>query len=69
MVNGRTGEVQGERPYSWIKIALAILAFVLLVCLILFVTQGKKMSMSEWEYTRFAFTTFQWDVGVWFGFS
>jgi predicted RNA-binding Zn-ribbon protein involved in translation (DUF1610 family) len=69
MVNGRTGEVQGERPYSWIKIALAILAFILLVCLILFVTQGEKMSMSNWEYTRFAFTTFQWDVGVWFGFS
>ncbi|HBF87077.1 MAG TPA: hypothetical protein DDX39_00435 [Bacteroidales bacterium] len=26
MVNARTGEVQGERPYSWIKITLAILA-------------------------------------------
>ncbi len=25
MVNARTGEVQGERPYSWIKITLAIL--------------------------------------------
>lgn len=25
MINGRTGEVQGERPYSWIKITLAIL--------------------------------------------
>jgi DNA-directed RNA polymerase subunit RPC12/RpoP len=24
MVNARTGEVQGERPYSWIKITLAI---------------------------------------------
>jgi hypothetical protein len=26
LVNARTGEVQGERPYSWIKITLAILA-------------------------------------------
>lgn len=26
LVNGRTGEVQGERPWSWIKITLAILA-------------------------------------------
>lgn len=26
MINARTGEVQGERPYSWIKITLAILA-------------------------------------------
>ena len=23
LVNARTGEVQGERPYSWVKIALA----------------------------------------------
>ncbi len=28
LVNGRTGEVQGERPYSWIKIVLAILAVI-----------------------------------------
>ncbi len=26
MINGRTGKVSGERPYSWIKITLAILA-------------------------------------------
>lgn len=26
MINGRTGEVQGKRPYSWIKITLTILA-------------------------------------------
>lgn len=26
LVNARSGEVQGERPYSWIKITLAILA-------------------------------------------
>lgn len=26
LVNARSGEVQGDRPYSWIKIALAILA-------------------------------------------
>lgn len=25
MINGRTGEVQGERPWSWIKITLAVL--------------------------------------------
>jgi uncharacterized CHY-type Zn-finger protein len=25
MINARTGEVQGERPYSWIKITLAVL--------------------------------------------
>lgn len=28
MINGRTGEVQGERPYSWIKITIAILIVI-----------------------------------------
>ena len=28
LVNARTGEVQGERPWSWFKIALAALAGV-----------------------------------------
>ncbi len=28
MINGRTGEVRGERPYSWIKIILTILAVI-----------------------------------------
>lgn len=28
MVNATTGEVQGERPYSWIKIAFAVLAAI-----------------------------------------
>jgi len=26
LVNGRTGEVQGERPWSWVKITLTVLA-------------------------------------------
>lgn len=30
VINGRTGEVQGERPYSWWKIAFAALAALLL---------------------------------------
>ena len=30
VVNGRTGEVQGERPYSWIKITLAVVAGLIL---------------------------------------
>lgn len=31
LINGRTGEVQGERPYSWIKISSAIFFFLLLI--------------------------------------
>jgi len=42
LVNARTGEVQGERPWSWVKILLAVLAGVALVGLgvwIYFMTQ------------------------------
>ncbi|MCC6320134.1 MAG: hypothetical protein IT438_01715 [Phycisphaerales bacterium] len=31
LVNARTGEVQGERPYSWVKITLAALAGLVIV--------------------------------------
>lgn len=31
MINGRTGEVQGERPWSWIKITLAALAAISII--------------------------------------
>ncbi|MCX7862368.1 MAG: zinc ribbon domain-containing protein [Bacteroidales bacterium] len=36
MVNGQTGEVQGERPYSWVKITLTILFVVGIIALIVF---------------------------------
>jgi len=35
VVNGRTGEVQGERPYSWLKIGC--LVFVIIVLILIFV--------------------------------
>ncbi|MBU0489211.1 MAG: hypothetical protein KKA07_10045 [Bacteroidetes bacterium] len=31
MVNARTGEVQGERPWSWIKITLTVLAGLIII--------------------------------------
>jgi LSD1 subclass zinc finger protein len=31
MINGRTGEVQGERPYSWIKITLTVLSVLAVI--------------------------------------
>ncbi len=33
LVNARTGEVQGERPYSWVKILATVLLFAALVAL------------------------------------
>lgn len=31
LVNARTGEVQGERPYSWVKITLFVLAIAAVI--------------------------------------
>jgi hypothetical protein len=36
VVNGRTGTVSGERPYSWIKITLTVLAALALIGVIIF---------------------------------
>lgn len=40
MVNARTAEVQGERPYSKIKIALAILLGLIVLAIILYFNRG-----------------------------
>lgn len=40
VVNGRTGKVQGERPYSVVKIVLAVIAALALVLATLFVMEG-----------------------------
>ncbi|HEX5228339.1 MAG TPA: hypothetical protein VFW44_11540, partial [Bryobacteraceae bacterium] len=39
LVNAQTGEVQGERPYSPVKIALLVAAILLVVVLIWFFAQ------------------------------
>ena len=39
VVNGRTGEVQGERPYSWLKIGFLVI-MILIVLLIIFAIAG-----------------------------
>lgn len=42
LVNARTGEVQGERPWSWVKIALAILAALpLILAVVYFVAEAQ----------------------------
>jgi predicted RNA-binding Zn-ribbon protein involved in translation (DUF1610 family) len=39
LINGRTGEVQGERPYSWIKITFAVLAAAVVILVIVLLAQ------------------------------
>ena len=40
LVNARTGEVTGERPWSWVKITLAILLAILIIVVIYVLSQG-----------------------------
>jgi DNA-directed RNA polymerase subunit RPC12/RpoP len=35
IVNGRTGEIMGDRPYSWVKITLLVLGILLAIALII----------------------------------
>jgi hypothetical protein len=41
VVNGRTGEVQGDRPYSFWKIALLVLS-ILLVILVIYLLANSR---------------------------
>ena len=40
VINARTGEVQGERPYSWWKIATAVLVLAVVVAVLIMLMQG-----------------------------
>lgn len=42
LVNGRTGEVQGQRPYSWIKITLAILLGIAIIAAIFIIANATR---------------------------
>jgi hypothetical protein len=42
LVNARTGEVQGERPYSWVKITLTVVMAVILALIVLLIASGGR---------------------------
>jgi DNA-directed RNA polymerase subunit RPC12/RpoP len=46
LVNGRTGEVQGERPYSFWKITLAVLAGLVVIGVIFWIINGSGLVSS-----------------------
>ncbi|WP_227751676.1 primosomal protein N' (replication factor Y) - superfamily II helicase [Tabrizicola oligotrophica] len=43
LVNGQTGEVQGERPYSWWKIGFAVLAVAAVVAVAVYLNGGTEI--------------------------
>ena len=54
VINGRNGTIQGERPYSFIKIGLAVLAGVAIVLAVLFAmeSQGTFNSQNSSHFTN-----------------
>lgn len=46
VVNGQTGEVQGERPYSWWKIGFAVLAVAVVVGAVVFLSDPAAFGVS-----------------------
>ena len=59
IVNGRTGEVQGDRPWSYIKITLTILALV--VFLLLFLSFADQSSRGGFHPQPEIFNPFEFD--------
>jgi hypothetical protein len=41
VVNGQTGTVRGERPWSWVKIAFAVLAVAVLAGLAYWIAEAR----------------------------
>lgn len=50
LVNGRTGEVQGQRPYSWVKITLTVVAVLAIIATIVFLTKGDASQANTGQY-------------------
>jgi len=47
LINGQTGEVQGERPYSWWKIGFAILALAVVVGVAVALSDPEALGLSS----------------------
>jgi DNA-directed RNA polymerase subunit RPC12/RpoP len=54
LINGQTGEVQGEAPISWIKVALVVI-FVLIVIMVLFLLFSAGEAMAALHLYRAIF--------------
>jgi len=48
MINGQTGKVEGQKPISWIRVAIAVVVIVIIVAIIAFLaSQGKDTSAAS----------------------
>jgi len=54
VINGRTGEVQGERPYSWWKISFAVIAAIVLAAgIYYYMDQAGLLQNSQQSYPTY----------------
>ncbi len=68
VVNGRSGKVRGERPWSRVKIALAVLAALAVALpLLFFVAASQSGSMSAGRTLEFDFNLPRYEVFDWSG--
>jgi predicted RNA-binding Zn-ribbon protein involved in translation (DUF1610 family) len=52
MVNGQTGKVQGEKPVSWIRVAIAVLIVLAIIAIVVYLmSQGQSSAAAGWLYT------------------
>ncbi|HKZ85472.1 MAG TPA: hypothetical protein VJ793_17690 [Anaerolineae bacterium] len=47
MINGQTGEVQGQKPISWIKVAIAVVIALIVVAIVLYLVSQSESSSGE----------------------
>ena len=47
IVNGQTGEVQGERPWSWLRIGLAVAAGLIVAGAIIWAVRGEQLGFFQ----------------------
>jgi ATP-dependent Zn protease len=42
MINGQTGEVQGQKPISWIKVTIAVVIALIIIGIIIFLVSQRQ---------------------------
>ena len=47
MINGQTGEVQGQKPISWIKVTIAVVLALIVVAIVVYLVSRSESSSGE----------------------
>jgi hypothetical protein len=47
MINGQSGEVQGQKPISWIKVTIAVVIALIVIAIVLYLVSQSESSSGE----------------------